>query len=63
LEEEKIKSLVKDFDLKQNILKKYILDHIEGEDIIEKARDFINALKHLGVTTVNGKYCTVAANK
>lgn len=47
LEEEKIKSLVKDFDLKQNILKKYILDHIEGEDIIEKARDFINALKHL----------------
>jgi hypothetical protein len=39
--------LVKDFDLKQNILKKYILEHIEGEDIIEKARDFINALKHL----------------
>ena len=47
LEDEKIQLLVKDFDLKQNILKKYILVHIEGEDIIEKARDFINALKQL----------------
>lgn len=47
LEEKKIQLLVKQFDLKQNILNKYILEHLAGEDIIEKARDFIIALKQL----------------
>lgn len=46
LNEEKIQKLINGFDLKHNVLKKYILEHIDGEDIIEKACEFIRALSH-----------------
>lgn len=46
LNEEKIQKLVNGFGLKHNVLKIYILEHADGEDMIEKACEFIRALSH-----------------